>query len=170
MLLLEQYFLFGSEFCEHVVAMAEKVNENEFKSKWPVFVIEDRTKIGDLMGAIHGIHYTGFIGEVYQRYPFPQKPEAFKQKTKGYLNQAMVRAMISAYGRQMRLPVSTHRQAAEVDLGEYKFSRQTFQELVKYVWRGGYPGWQDDIRPDYVETMKAKIEMHAKGLFEGVHF
>ncbi|MGD9173924.1 MAG: hypothetical protein PVF29_07170 [Desulfobacterales bacterium] len=39
------------------------------------------------MGAIHGICHTGFIGEPYRRYPFPQKPEAFKQKTNGFRNQ-----------------------------------------------------------------------------------
>ena len=168
MLLLEQYFLFGSDFCEHIIAIAADTNEHDYLSEWPVYAIEDRAEIGDLMGAIHGIRFTGFIGELYQRYPFPQRPEAFKQKTKGYLNQAIVRDMITAYARQMQIPIAVGRRADEVEIGEYKFSCKTFQELINYVWRGGYPGWQDDIRPAYVETMKTKIKKHRRGLFENI--
>jgi hypothetical protein len=168
MLLLEQYFLFGSDFCKHIIAMAENGTENVYGSKWPVYAIEDRAKIGDLMGAIHRIRFAGFIGELYRRYPFPQKPEAFKQKTKGYVNQAFVRDMISAYARQMQIPFVVDQQADEVEMGEYRFSCKTFRELIKYVWEGGYPGWQNDIRPDYVTAMKAKIENHRRGLFENI--
>jgi hypothetical protein len=45
-----------------------------------------------------------------------------------------------------------------------------FQELVKYVWRGGYPRWKDELRPDYVLAMKDKIEGHRQGLFEKIQF
>ena len=165
MLLLEQYFLFGSDFCEHIVAMAEGIHKSEYRTKWPVYIIEDRAKIGDLMGAIHGIRYTGFIGELYRRYPFPEKPEDFKQKTKGFLNQVFVQEMITGYARNIQIPIVADQRSGEVDIGVYKFSQQTFQELIKYVWRGGYPGWQNDIRPDYVAVMKAEIEIHRRGLF-----
>ena len=170
MLLLEQYFLFGSEFCQHVGDMAENFHEDKFESKWPVYAIEDRIQIGDLMGAIHGVRYTGFIGELYRRYPFPEKPEEFKQKPEGYQNQALVRDMISAYAGRIHIPVNISEKALEINIGEYKFSREIFQELVKYVWRGGYPRWRDDIRPDYVLDMKTKIERHRLGLFENVQF
>jgi hypothetical protein len=170
MLLLEQYFLFGSEFCDHIIEMTEHFYDDALTADWPVYAIEDRAKIGDLMGAIHGICHSGFIGELYRRYPFPKKPELFKQKTTGYLNQDVVRDMITAYARQVRLPVVMNHRALEVDIGEYKFNRQTFQKLIKYVWGGGYPGWQDDIRPDYVLKMRAKIEGRAKGLFEAMQF
>ena len=33
MLLLDKYFLFGSDFCEHIVAMAEGIHEKVFKFK-----------------------------------------------------------------------------------------------------------------------------------------
>ena len=170
MLLLEQYFLFGSEFCLHIGEMAENFNEAQYKSKWPVYAIEDREQIGDLMGAIHGIRFTGFIGELYRKYPFPQEPEAFKQKPEGYLSQAVVRDMISRYARQILLPVEANHRALEVDIGAYKFSRKTFQELITYVWQGGYPRWRDDIRPDYVLDMKTKIEGRRRGLFEKIQF
>jgi hypothetical protein len=170
MLLLEQYFLFGSEFCLHIGEMAENVDEEQYNASWPVYVIADRKQIGDLMGAIHGIRFTGFIGELYRKYPFPQEPEAFKQKPEGYLNQAVVRDMISRYARQILLPVEANHRALEVDIGAYKFSRKTFQELITYVWQGGYPRWRDDIRPDYVLDMKTKIEGRLRGLFEKIQF
>ena len=168
MLLLEQYFFFGSEFCAHIVAMAAGIHDHEYRSQWPAFIIEDRAKIGDLMAAIHGIRYTGFIGDIYRRYPFPKKPEAFKQKTSGNLNQAVVRDMIAGYARQIQLPVRVDQLAGEVGIGEYAFNREAFHELIKYVWQGGYPGWQDDTRPAYVEAMKAQIEKHRRGLFENI--
>jgi hypothetical protein len=170
MLLLEQYFLFGSEFCLYIGEMAENFNEAQYKSKWPVYTIEDREQIGDLMGAIHGIRFTGFIGELYRRYPFPQESAAFKQKPEGYLNQAVVRDIVSRYARQVLLPVEANHRALEVDIGTYKFSRKTFQELITYVWQGGYPRWRDGIRPDYVLDMKNKIEGRRHGLFEKMQF
>jgi len=48
-------------------------------------------------------------------------------------------------------------------------SRKTFQELIKYVWNGGYPRWRDGIRPDVLE-MKTKIEDHHQGLIENIQF
>ena len=170
MLLLEQYFLFGSEFCQHVGAIAENLNEGNFELKWPVYVIENRAQIGDLMGAIHGLRYTGFIGELYRKFPFPRKPENFKQKPDGYQNQALVRDMISAYARRSHIPIKLNDSALEINIGEYRFSRKSFQELIKYVWRGGYPRWQDELRPDYVKEMKAKIEGRRRGLFENIQF
>ena len=170
MLLLEQYFLFGSEFCQHISNMAENADEEQLKATWLVYTIEDRRQIGDLMGAIHGIRFSGFIGELYRRYPFPEEPEAFKQKPEGYLNQAVVREMISGYARQVPLPVEANHRTSEVDIGAYKFSRTTFQELITYVWQGGYPRWRDGIRPDYVLDMKTKIEGRRHGLFEKMQF
>jgi len=170
MLLLEQHFLFGSEFCQHINDMVENADKEQLKSNWPVYTIEDRGRIGDLMGAIHGIRFSGFIGELYRRYPFPEEPGAFKQKPEGYRTQAVVREMISGYARQVLLPVEANHRTLEVDIGAYKFSRKTFQELIKYVWRGGYPRWRDGIRPDYVQEMKSKIEDRRRGLFESIKF
>jgi hypothetical protein len=44
-------------------------------------------------------------------------------------------------------------------------SRAAFQELIKYVWVGGFPRWKDEIRPDYVMAMKKKIEQSNNLLF-----
>jgi hypothetical protein len=170
MLLLDQHFLFGSEFCQHIGEMVEKADEDQFKSSWAVYTIEDRAQIGDLMGAIHGIRFSGFIGELYRRYPFPEEPAAFKQKPEGYLTQTDVRDLVTGYSRQDRLSVEADHQELEVDIGAYKFSGKTFQELIKYVWQGGYPGWRDDIRPDYVLEMKIQIEGCRQGLFKNMQF
>ena len=170
MLLLEQHFLFGSEFCHHISEMAENVDDKKFKSSWPVYTIENRRQIGDLMGAIHGIRFTGFIGELYRKYPFPAEPSDFKQKPEGYRNQAVVRDIVSAYAGQVLLPVEANHRALEVDIGAYKFNQTSFQELITYVWQGGYPRWRDGIRPDYVINMKTKIENNRRGLFEKIQF
>ena len=168
MLLLEKYFLFGSEFCQYISDMAENFGAEQFESSWPVYMIEDREQIGDLMGAIHGFRFTGFIGELYRRYPFPEKSEAFKQKPEGYKSQAFVEGLIANYADRILLPVRADNRALEIDIGEYKFNRKTFQELITYVWHGGYPRWRDDIRPDYVLDMKDKIAGHPRGLFEKI--
>ena len=150
--------------------MAENVDAEQFKASWPVYTIEDRRKIGDLMGAIHGIRFTGFIGELYRKYPFPVDPADFKQKPEGYRNQDAVRDLVSAYAAEALLPVQANHRALEVDIGAYKFSQAAFQELIKYVWQGGYPRWRDGIRPDYVMDMKIKVENNCRGLFEKIQF
>ena len=170
MLLLEQYFLFGTEFCQHIGDMAEDFAEAKYESNWSVYAITDRVQIGDLMGAIHGIHHSGFIGELYRRFPFPKQPEGFKQKPEGHRNRALVEDIISAYADRIHIPVRIGEEALEIDLGEYKFSRSTFLELIKYVWHGGYPRWEDEIRPPYVEEMKARIERHRYRLFANIKF
>ena len=170
MLLLEQYFLFGSEFCQYVGELAENFNEAKYESKWQVYAIEDRVQIGDLMGAIHGVHYSGFIGELYRKFPFPKEAEKFKQKPEGSRTQALVRDIISGYARRKHIPVTISERTLEIGIGEYKFSRNSFLELVQYVWRGGYPRWKDEIRPDYVEEMRANIERHRHRLFENMQF
>ena len=170
MLLLEHYFLFATDFCRFIGDMAHNSNDDTFKIEWPVYAIEEREKIGDLMGAIHGIRYIGFIGELYRRYPFPEKPEDFKQNPEGHRRQTLVRRIISDFASQILIPVNLNNRVLEVDIGEYKFSRMPFQELIKYIWRGGYPRWKDEIRPDYVLDMKDKIEGHRRRLFEKIQF
>jgi hypothetical protein len=45
MLLLEQYFLFGSEFCRQIGKLAENVDEEQYRSNWPVYVLEMKAGI-----------------------------------------------------------------------------------------------------------------------------
>jgi hypothetical protein len=168
MLLLEHYFVFATDFCLFIEDMAVKSNEEAYKNKWPVYVIEERENIGDLMGAIHGTRHTGFIGDVYRRFPFPNNIDNFKQKPAGNKSQALIRDIILRYARQIHIPVRVAKGVFEIDIGQYRFSSKAFQDLVKYVWRGGYPRWKDELPPDYVLAMKDIIEDHRQGLFEKI--
>ena len=57
-----------------------------------------------------------------------------------------------------------------VNIGGYLFSRETFQELVLYVWRGGYPRWKEEVRPLYVLEMKKEIEKSQNWIFNNIQF
>jgi hypothetical protein len=168
MLLLDRYFLFATEFCSHIIKMAEYVGPGPYETSWEGYHIPDPADIGDLMGAIHGIHYTGFIGEVYRRFPFPERPEAFKQKPEGHMTRGDMVGIIEKYARTVEIPVSIGREGGEVSIGIYRFTGPGFQELVRYVWQGGYPRWRDEIRPDYVGAMKEAIRLSRCQILKGV--
>ena len=170
MLLLDRYFFFSTDFCEHISSIAESDEEGSFKTSWQVYHIDNPEDIGDLMGAIHGVHYQGFMGELYRRFPFPERPEDFKQKPEGVKTRALVEDMIAKYAEHIEIPFITDKEAQSVEIGAYRFSRPSFHELIKYVWRGGYPRWKDEVKPDYVLAMKRKIEQQKTGLFEGIFF
>ena len=168
MLLLEHYFFFATQFCEYVSSMAE--GDGAFEGVWGVYYIADPGGVGDLMGAIHGINFTGFIGEIYRRFPFPESPVDFKQKRDGIKNQGIVESIIAHYARRIEIPFVVDEVQHEVGVGPYRFTGSRFQELIKYVWRGGYPRWKDGEGPDYVLAMKEKIEQSSNRLFKGIAF
>ncbi len=170
MLLLDRYFFFSTDFCEHISSIAESDEEGSIKTSWQIYHIDNPEDIGDLMGAIHGIHYQGFIGEIYHRFPFPERPEDFKQKPEGVKTRALVEDMIAKYAEYIEIHFITDKEAQSVEIGAYRFSRPSFHELIKYVWRGGYPRWKDEVKPDYVLAMKREIEHKKIGLFEGIFF
>ena len=168
MLLLDRYFFFATEFCSHLIEIAEKNLEEPCETSWEVYNILDPEDIGDLMGAIHGIHYTGFIGEVYRRFPFPERPEDFRQKAEGARTRDELVEIIKKFARSFQIAFVIDKETEEVSIGPYRFTRTGFQELIKYVWQGGYPRWKDEIRPDYVVEMKNKIGLSSCGIFSGL--
>ncbi len=170
MLLLDRYFFFSTDFCEHISGIVESDEERTFRTSWQIYHIDNPEDIGDLMGAIHGIHYQGFIGEIYQRFPFPERPEDFKQRPEGVKARGIVEDMITKYAEYIEIPFIMDKEAQEVEIGSYRFSRPSFHELIKYVWRGGYPRWKDEVKPDYVLAMQRKIEQKKIGLFEDISF
>jgi hypothetical protein len=170
MLLLEHYFFFARDFCGWISELAEKQATSFFKTRWPVFDIPVREAIGDLMGAIHGIRFSGFIGEVYRKYPFPPRQEDFKQNPEGHQTRQGVKEIVRGYSEEKDIPVVLDTIKGEASIGEYGFKRQVFQGLLLYVWQGGYPRWKDEVRPDYVRKMKETVEANPHGLFDGVHF
>jgi hypothetical protein len=169
MLLLDHYFFFADDFCKHIEKMAESPSTQKLADICHVHHISDPEHIGDLNGAIHGIRYSGFIGEVYRRYPFPDREEDFKQKADGYTTRSILEEIVLKYAQTDEIKISVSADYEMIDIGSYCFSRTSFQELISYVWRGGYPRWKDEIRPDYVMSMKEALSKNSRGIFDGVH-
>lgn len=163
LILLNQYFLFADDFC-HYISRAAQTADAFFETFWEVFEIEPQN-VGNLMGAIHGFDHSGFIGEVYKRFPFPKCQEEFKQNPNGSKNRSLIETMIQAYTKRTSILFRIDLNANRVDIGEYLFDRAVFQQLIQYVWRGGLPRWEDCIRPGYVHAMKEAIEKSRHPLF-----
>ena len=170
MLLVEHDFFFSTVFCEHMSRIAQQPEGEPTPTTFPGYTIDNPEDIGDLMGAIHGVRYTGFIGDLYRRFPFPDDPVDFKQNPNGTGSQDLVRTLIIIYARQTEIPFAQDHTGSEIAFSEYRFDRSSFHRLIKYVWNGGYPRWKDGIRPDHVINMKNRISNSRKKLFEGIVF
>ncbi len=168
MLLLEEMFFFADVFCG---VMAAKIPEAKQKGtaegSWPGFRFDEPERIGDLMGAIHGVSYTGFLGELYRRFPFPAAPEAFKQKTRGSRTQPEVTTIIKSFAGRAWIPFES-RWEQWARIGEIRFDWAVFQDLIRYVWKGGYPGWEKSRPSDSVLAMQKELE--AQGCWKGQGF
>jgi len=167
MILLDHYFLFAEDFCHSVSTIAESLIGEIYETSWEIYLIKDREKIGNLMGAIHGVDHRGFIGEVYHRFPFPKKREEFKQKPEGFKIRAEIEDMVQNYATRTAIPVLIERKMDRIGIGEFAFSRSAFQNLIHYIWVGGFPRWRENLRPGYLLSMKEKIERSRLYLFEG---
>ena len=155
MLLMDRYFFFATDFCEWVI---EWVDAGEIgRDPKRVYVIQDPDMIGNLSDAIHGAAYTGFIGEVYKRFPFPKNPSAFKQKPYGAQNRQVVEAAIRPFAMQIRILITFSQDTRSVGFGDYVFSAEVFQEIIRYVEEGGMPGWLGGRPPDYVKKMTTRL-------------
>ncbi|VEN73113.1 conserved hypothetical protein [Candidatus Desulfarcum epimagneticum] len=159
MLLLERYFFFADLFCDRVLDLVcDGVLEpargpkpaSVFLDGWDIPSPVDR---GDLMGAIAGISRRGFIGELYQAFPFPKDPGAFKQRPDGAKNRAAAVRIIEKHAVETQIPFSINAETRRAMIGEFEFDPGSFQELIDYVDRGGMPEWKDGKRPGYVARM-----------------
>jgi len=167
MLLMEKYFFFADRFCEWMVELADQ-GENENKDiTCPVFYIADSNDIGDLMGAIHGMRFTGFMGTIYRRFPFPEDSVDFKQNPEGVQTQKIVIKEIEPFARKKEISMGLSNEG-QFHFGSYLFDMEVFHELIRYVWQGGYPLWKDMVRPPYVLQMKKKIVKSTNAFFKGV--
>jgi hypothetical protein len=170
LLLLDHYFLFADAFCAYTIQLTQQTGHGSCESLWDVYDIPTRVQIGDLMGAIHGVRHTGFIGDVYRLFPFPQRQADFRQKPEGFLNQPAIRPILEKYAGHAKIPFRADIEHETVAIGEYLFTKEVFQQLIEYVWLGGYPRWRDDIRPDYVMGMRRSSEETSSWLFSGLVF
>ena len=95
MLLLDRYFLFADAFCKYTEDVAENAGGQNYQTTWQVWIIHTAEAIGDLMGAIHGLRLTGFIGELYRGFPFPPRAQDFKQNRQGFTTQRQIAEIIT---------------------------------------------------------------------------
>jgi hypothetical protein len=168
MILLEHYFLFAQDFCNHISKIAEILANEFYESSWDIYLIESNLDMGNLTGAIYGIDLRGFIGEVYKLFPFPKEREKFKQNPEGFKTQSLVEKLIQRYGKKMKIQFLIHPKDDKINIGEYLFNRTSFQELIQYIWLGGLPRWKDGIRPDYILRIKQMIGQSKSPVFEGL--
>jgi len=168
LLLLERYFFFASDFCDLLTRLAGEDAAGPTEQTWPAHYIPDPAGVGDLQGAIHGVRYTGFIGEVYRRFPFPARPEDFRQQPEGWRNRDEVESLLTRHARRIEIPFVVEAGAEAVALADYLFTRPGFHALLRYVWQGGWPRWRDGERPDSVEALHAALARSDHALFAGL--
>jgi len=166
MILLNNYFFFASDMAENVIKLAENKGES-LEQTWPVYILGEG-QIGNLMGAISGVVFQGFIGEVYTHFPFPHEPERFKQNPEGYKTRGLVEEIVSRYTGLTTITVTVHTQEQRLYIGDYHFNKPGFHALLGYLWAGGYPKWKDGVKPSYILKMREAIERSSNPLFSDI--
>lgn len=167
MILLNNYFFFANDMSDHVMKLAENNGGMHQDQTWSVYILE-AGQIGNFMGAISGVVFEGFIGEVYTHFPFPHEPEKFKQNPEGYKTRGLIEEIVHRYARSSLITVRNDSASQGLTIGEYLFSKKGFHALLGYLWAGGYPRWKDGIRPLYILKMRETIEWSANPLFQDI--
>lgn len=170
MLLLEQYFFFADRFCSYIKDLLKHPTDDLYQARWPVYEICQPQDVGDLMGAIHGIRFTGFIGALYRRFPFPTVPAEFRQKPQGFKTQSAVKEIIARFAREKEITCRLVWRQNLIDIGPYRFTAQTFQQLINYVWQGGYPRWKNGVRPSYVLALQQTGDQSNHPIAQGLQW
>lgn len=158
LLLLDHLFFFAPDFCSKISELAKLDTASNQYLSWNIYSIDNYRKIGDLMGSIHGTNFQGFIGHVYKIFPFPAQKENFRQKTYGANNRDIIGPLLKEYAIEISTTLKTDLVNQNISIGEIVFSKKVFQELIQYVWRGGYPRWDKQGPPDYLRAMKKDIQ------------
>jgi hypothetical protein len=105
----------------------------------------------------------------------PNPPSTFRIPTSSY---AACLRIPESWNRRLRflqhrirdIEIAVTPAASDIQIGDYRFSRAAFHELLQYVWRGGYPRWEDGVRPEYVLHMAEAASKSADALFAGISF
>lgn len=166
MLLLGNLFFFASDFC----AVLGELCRGERDATMGGWRIDETASIGNLHEAIAGEDLSGFIGATYERWPFPQSPEDFRQHPRGHENRPQVEEMVREFGAREEIPIAraAEPRAAEpveaapshtFSIAEYRFDAAGLLALVAYVQRGGYPRWRGSVRPQYVLDMNEALKV-----------
>jgi hypothetical protein len=153
LLLLENRFFWAEDFCRAAVARHAAPPDRDFALEFGGWIIDDFSRVGDLHGALSGTRLTGFIGDVYRKWPFPQDRAEFKQDPAGERNRGVVQALLARWARPLNLPVTRAAGSGTVSLAGFVFERLVWEKLIAYVVRGGLPAWRDGVTPGYVTAM-----------------
>ncbi len=167
MLLLENLFFFADDFCRALEELSDRENTGPSTCLLTAYSIDDPRDIGDLMGAIHKVRYTGFIGRVYALFPFPDDEAGFKQKPQGLASRKIITEMIEGVSNPRSIVIKVP-WTDQIHIGPYTFTARVFRDLILYVWQGGFPRWKDEIRPPYVIAMKKRLQKTCHPVFKGV--
>ncbi|UCH88330.1 MAG: hypothetical protein JSV49_08690 [Thermoplasmata archaeon] len=165
MFLINNYFIFADDLCSAITEWTG--GADTITSELEMYVFANPGDIGNLMGAINGIVFTGFIGELYKLYPFPSHPENFRQNPEGYKTRAEVENIIVKFAKREKIKIHISQEEGAITLGEYKFNPSQFHEVIAYIWRGGMPQWKNGKRPVYVEKMMKAVLGSEHWLFKG---
>ena len=167
MILLNNYFFFASDMSYNVIKLAGNESGMSQEQTWPVYILTDG-QIGNLMGAISGVVFKGFIGEVYTHFPFPHEPEKFKQNPEGYKTRELIEEIVKRYTSLSTITIEIDTDAQSLRIGEYRFNKPGFHALLGYLWAGGYPRWKDTVRPSYILKMREAVEHSPSPLFHNI--
>ena len=167
MILLNNYFFFARDMADNVIKLADIEDGTSQDQAWSVYVLHEG-QIGNLMGAISGVVFQGFIGEVYTHFPFPHEPEKFKQNPEGYKTRGLIEEIINRYTGHSEITLTFDSNQQKLAIGEYYFSWPGFHALLGYLWAGGYPRWKEGVRPSYILNMKRAVERSLNPLFRGI--
>jgi hypothetical protein len=94
----------------------------------------------------------------------------FFNKADGWKTRDILLGIISHYAVRRDIEMAVSPAASHIEIGDYRFSRAGFHELLNYIWRGGYPRWENGVRPDYVLYMAETACQSAGALFAGISF
>jgi hypothetical protein len=155
-LLLDRFFFFCTDFCRAASQLEELRFQNERCVAVPGFRFEEPERIGDLHGAIEGVRHGGYLGEVYRRWPFPSRPEEFRQRLHGARNRGAVEDLLRRWAPPFEIPIAFSASEERYRIGPYVFSEGQYAALLASVLRGGYPTWEgfeEGLCPAYVANL-----------------
>ena len=167
LLLLERSLFHAAGFTRAVETLAAAEPDRSVTLHIDGHRATDASHMGNTMGAIHGFDRGGLIGAIYDRFPFPIDPAAFRQHPDGAARRDAIAPLLERWTTPTRHRLAVAIEGRTVELAGIEFTWPWFQELVAYVWRGGYPRWLDERRPDHVVRMRRAVEGSGHPLFAG---
>ncbi len=136
-LLLDGLFFYCTDFCQVMGKLSLEPGEAEIAG----YRFNDPAAIGDFHGAIEGINFTGYMGELFRRWPMPETPDLFRQNLAGEERRDESEAILARHAGAETI-ICRRNKGGVVEIGAFIFSPGQFLDLIRYVRRGGYPTWE----------------------------